>query len=978
MRIKNCILFVFGSLLLSFSAKADVTAIRLRFGSDGTLTDLGTSLSSASMALSAPIVETDGTITDPVVAAVATEGETDALFLEPEDNSTNTTADADDDQGVPMMLTASEESGGLRGAENDPPADSDPPADNPCEAGYQPRPDGQCMACPENGTITEIDDSQNLYYCCGKFDEDLTKDKAGYRWQYDSWVYNNSCGCPEHGTISEEYDEDCCKNGYAWNKAIGSYSDVVPDACGCPEGGKLSQGECCKDGYAWNKTSYSAVNVPACGCPSGYKIDSAKTICCSETELGTFLGMTTSTADKDKAIQECGCQTGETRVKSADITNGYVCCGSDKKIKRSTSNMGDLTDKDAKYCGCDTGEYSESKGCVPCLTDAFCLEKGLGHACLKNADISQQKCVECTISQHCSEQPSGCSNPNACCPASTTEKVCDTETNTCKTCAQMTNNARPVRWHGLVDVNSCNSCYECTNDSHCASRTDGKKICDPNTLKCEVCILDTEAQNQNHGCEDAQTEALGADNKKYPAPYCVPKDKNGTRHCSECRYNSDCPSADRSNCLEAQGICSMECGDVGFDPETGECKCSGSTPVFNIYTKKCVKCYDSISGAWTDLGCNAEPDKTNYPAGSPWNYSPWQAPKTNNKPVCWEDGGTNKVGQCVECTENGHCPGEKICDKNNHTCGCPSDTEWVESSGKCMVCTAHYGSTSTGKKCTTSAKPYCSSSGCTCKEPYKSDKKDGDGKCPINRPGCKDGECQCLGNYDKTNKEEGNGLCPENRPKCDNKVCKCTGNWKDNQSNVGDCVEGMPVCDNGVCKECGDGLEYKLSEEKCVAKNCPSGQVLSDGKCICPKGRWLHGTVCRACPPGGSCTTVDDTSPCPNDKYLLTDTKNNTYSCVACLEHAHCVAGKYCDSNTCKKCTEGYDCGCGSFKCANGDGGCFTQIGWCKKKLGNTFDQAPTANSACSGYVCCSNANNTWTGKTPDTCAACASGKACR
>ena len=954
---------------MSLSAKADVMAIRLRFGADGTLTDLGTSLSADSMALSNPIIETDGTVTDPVVAAVATEGETDALFLmpdEPEENDIDTdTTDTDDEET--SGLTTADESDDLRNTEGD----EEPEEDPPCEEGYQPRPDGECMSCPENGEIMTIDD--DLYYCCGKFDADPTIDKSGYAWENGAWVQNINCGCPFGGEVSEEDDAVCCKDGYTWSKSTGKYEGVDPKACDCPDGGVVSEGECCKGGYAWDRTDYTVLNVPACGCPSGYTLNEG--VCCDNNNPGTFMGMTTSTEDKDKAIRLCGCRTGET---PSSLTE-EVCCGDDdKKIKRSTSNMGDLTGQDAKYCGCRDGEYSESKGCVPCLTDAFCLNNGLGHACLKNSDITKQKCVECTVSEHCYEQPSGCSNPNTCCPASTTDKVCDTKTNTCKTCAQLTNNTRPVRWHGLDDVSSCNSCYECTEDAHCASRTDGKNICDPNTLTCEVCILYTETSNQNHGCENAQTTPVGVESERFAAPYCVLKDKNGTRHCSECRSNTDCLEADRSNCLEEKGICSMDCGDVAYNPDTGECQCSGSRPVFNIYTKKCVKCYDSISGAWTDLGCNTEPNKTNYPQGSPWNYSPWQSPKSNNKPVCWEDGGTNKIGQCVECTEDSHCPGDKQCNQNTHTCACPTDTVWVESSEKCALCTANYGATSSGRKCTSATKPYCGTKGCTCKEPYKSDKKDGDGKCPITQPGCKDGECQCLGNYDK-NKKDGDGKCPENMPQCVDKVCKCTGNWKDNQSSTGDCVNGMPVCDNGVCKKCGTGLEYKLSEQKCVAKSCKNGEVLSGDTCVCPKGRWKKGTECLACPTDGSCTTINDTTPCPSTgKHVLLEQSGKPAACVACREHTHCAAGKYCKNNACVKCTEGYDCGCGSFKCANGEGGCFTQIQWCKKKLGSSYNKNPSENAACTGYVCCSYANSKWTGKTPSDCTACASGKACR
>ncbi len=867
------ILILLACLLGSLRTKADVDIVQFRFGSDGTLTDISTSLTSDSMALTAPIIEPDGSSTDPEeVDAISDESFVEVASADnPTDDSNNDDSGDDEDPSdstnpsllrspavLKMATVSSEPSTPVRLLSASDTSDS---GSNECPEGEQPAGEG-CIECPNDGFVARGDDE---YICC-QDGHMYAGPEGGDRWNPDinmacvTCDIAGKCKCPLSGELTNGV---CCFEGHPWDDENGyhGYNDEkVSPACGCPDGGTAdASGEvCCKDGYMWDDEDqdYDIYTPSICGCPAGYEFVEEEEVCCDKAN-GTYIGMDDeSDEDKSNAIRWCGCGTEYgTRIDLG--SDKYVCCnGSSHEITKYTSDvMGEPSESDnAKYCGCEEGVFDSLSGqCVSCLSDEHC--GGTKPYCVGH---------ECVV---CSETI--CGNQ---------EKLCTA--NGCKSCSEI-NSGKPYYKDG--------QCYACLEDSHCS----GGKVCNPNTQTCETCVLYTEVEGKNHGCESV-TKVI---NQGLPTqmtisqPYCVQK-TSSERGCSMCRYDADCAeiSDEKTNCLREEGICTESCGSIGINPATGRCNCSGSTPVFNIVTQECVTCYDSISGAWTDLGCNEEPTNKTEPTGSPWNYSPWQDPSKKGKPVCWE-GGNGGKGLCVRCTVDGHCDENQVC-KSNMECGCPAGKPYLDGD-ICYECNANYKAETGAYKCA-ETKPLCKSGTCTCKDNYDTSQKNGDGKCTKNKP----------------------------------------------------------VCTNGACTVCSSQQIYDATEKKC--RGCSgTGFTVIDGACKCAKGKWKKSdTECLDCPKDGKCTEVNDTSPCesPNkavievpesgkkinkcvpcskDSHCGSGKYCKDNKCVACTQDSHCANGKYCKNNACTKCAAGYACGCEY--CANGSGGCYSAEELCQR-----------------------------------------------
>ena len=919
MRIRTLILSALTGLLGSSVAWADVSFISFRMGEDGTIRDIQTSLTSDTMALTAPIVEPNGTLTTPEEESerqmdklflteeaieelnTADQIEGDVLANETAQSSTNgieadTTSNSDLEpfDTYPRQLTLSpvipagandsatdcaaaggtwttyggnnyccnsnaqayQEGGswallmpqcGCSGAnvyrslkstetgrvccrgreqvasldiggegigviEEDSPLCYCPDMVNGREVkeitslSFTTAASGVLFCCAENNRVqtpTEILTAVDAYCECYN---DLSKcneaecENVGYTWCNNACQRSSFCSdCPAPGSIVESgTDEICCNDGHQYDEDEQDWATeismecVLCEGCSCPGGGVLNSDRtaCCKGGYAWNdEDAYDKIDVDACGCPEGadpVETDEGGVCCYTDTDgARKYYGMGSSDEDKANAIRWCGC-SNEAERKEVSETNGYMCCKNGEMMDY-TKDVLEAPDTDMirQYCGCADGlHYADDGSCVECMQDSHCA----GRADNKNkCEIASQTCVACYATSQCE-----------------TGKLCDDKI--CKSCEEINPSKRYY-------ING--TCVECTQDSHCASRTDGKTLCDPDTLTCEKCVLHNSSAQANEGCSGEKG-------------YCIIS-SGSNRICSVCRDKNDC--SDGKSCQVSTGDCVEGCGDVGINPTTGECNCSGATPVFDIYRKKCVKCYDSVARDWTDLGCNKEVGNGAY-TGWASKYSPKQTPQNEGKPVCYVKNASD-LGTCVTCYNDDHCVGDKICTKTDGTgiCDCPAETTWIESTKRCATCTANYGASSGKRKCPDAMMPFCSNGTCICEKNYDSNKKDGDGKCPQKAPTCSAGRCKCTKNYEK----DVSGACPSSLPWCDtsDNVCKA-------------CPSGGYDSDKKKCVECDANSTWDSSSKKCVCKS-GYGVIGSEKKCTAAHTSGISGNVETNC-----------------------------------------------------------------------------------------------------------------------------------
>lgn len=448
----------------------------------------------------------------------------------------------------------------------------------------------------------------------------------------------------------------CCQEGYQQGADGKCYPCPTAEGAMSFENGQYL---CCKkDGsgqaYMMYESSGHWYAEAACGCPMGGEKKNG--ICCQNGYA--YNGTSYSSTGH---FNQCGCpDDGEFKEKKG------ICC----KDGHPFGTGGYSESEDIALCGCGSKVLDPSANtCVTCLEDTDCEDN---KRCLVDVtNSSKNKCVACLSYTDCGEQ-----------------QICNTE-HECASCQA-----------GTSYFNG--QCYECSTSAHCP---ENKPYCDADTHTCVICQPDaTQDQTPDSGCEAA-------------TPYCVQTNKG--RQCSECWINQNCP-ADKPICDVTNGLCvardctaDWECG--GNTPKcnrkTGKCvaaascvrdscECSGDNAVWNIYEKRCVNCYDSISSNWTDLGCpDDEPSASNVATYSTRGFL--NADKRNR--ICL----VNRLypdGKCVECLMDSHCPVGQGC--INYMCECDEGKAYDSTLKQCVECNANYG-VSDGTIMCPRTKPVC-------------------------------------------------------------------------------------------------------------------------------------------------------------------------------------------------------------------------------------------------------------------------------
>ena len=662
--------------------------------------------------------------------------------------------------------------------------------------------DSDLCGCPEqfelNGKTVKVRDitaegSSDLI-CCAKGNK-LQSDNNSLPWAAcqceEGLDYDDNDECVPQ--CSEKYptvckDEISCSQYGFWCGEEGAKHCVVKETC--PTGKTQSGTTCacegeacsaialdacgsestCKDvGGTWCPFDKCTQNINECVCENGGTLNAEAGVCCKDG----WRAVAGSDGYDALSITDCGCP--KNNGAAITINAKGACCVGQKKYNETTkaydTNHEDCCvaantewDEDKNTCVCKDGLEFQTDGTCGCAEGMIWSE-------------SRQSCVYCTTSEHCSSTPEtpycktdgnnnlgkcvACLYSEHCGNCEKDKSICDTSfyggTYTCKSCREI-NPAKPWRGKALSDPTSCNSCYECIEDNDCGTG----EVCSQGTCVRCVHYQTKTTDTPNRGC--------GAD-----APFCIGADDNKNQ-CVQCVQNSDCADG-TLRCNTTTHTCEKDCGDAGTNPETGECNCTGNTPVFNPNTRKCVACYDSISEDWTDLGCGSK--KTDA------EYDPTET-AIERRPICLEES-NNGLGACVACTKDRHCGTGEVC-RADHTCGCETGTIWYETAQRCVSCTANYG----GDEGT-------------------------DGRaCPQSTPTCdpKTYTCKCARNYDGTT---GNGICTAETPVCDSKdkYCRVCGTLKPNYS-----------VSEKACVSCGSHAKWDATNQRC---QCVSGYgVLTD------------------------------------------------------------------------------------------------------------------------------------------------------
>lgn len=649
-------------------------------------------------------------------------------------------------------------------------------ADCPCEDGQERQADGSCLsistkeACEEQGNkwcyeyrncVWDCEDgdtscvrcvNKTCEYNCSSDDceecEQATGqckaasasccDSASGDVEYQQSPYDGVCHpCPSDGEmrVYGRIQAVCCKGAKLWSFTKNKFVTDSEWKCGCPNvqgasNGVTGQGEvkgkyCCLENYAYDEDTegYTDRSHPdACGCPDGGEWNATSEVCCKDGKPFIINGKDGYYSDT-RDYAKCGCLPEPTEKRYDNGKTGdqkiEVCCGGGQVTVRSKSSSTWVPDNNLCHCDPDSEPKKKywdktHKVCVSCLGDTNC---GSEHCLLDESDPgNNNRCVACVNNDHCADGEFCLVN-----------SVDVDNLFTCMSCPDK-------QYYNSKD----GLCHECVKDAHCSDKSN-KKWCDLLTGTCQPCKLQssTTTQSYDNGCSSI-------------APYCVADTvlEDGTpttsHRCSECLKDSHCAtnkvcdvkegkcqdrcSSDAScnsdegrKCNTATGVCEQTCGNCDetqqCNSKTGFCedKCMGATPVWDIYKKQCVHCYDSISEDWTDLGCPDVVDSVyTQVITDPDEYDPYNlVNKGDYRRICLIRRDIPQ-GQCVECLKSSHCSGNKKC-INNH-CECADDETYDATLKKCVQCNANYDVSTEGKKtCSLRSKPWCDLSTHTCK-----------------------------------------------------------------------------------------------------------------------------------------------------------------------------------------------------------------------------------------------------------------------
>ena len=382
----------------------------------------------------------------------------------------------------------------------------------------------------------------------------------------------------------------------------------------------------------------------------------------------------------------------------------------------------------------------------------------------------------------------------------------------------------------------------------------------------------------------------------YDCPGQVCRTSNGD--CVDCVYDSDCGSGQSctNNKCETVDLCeNVSCtGGQTCNASTGACECpSGQV----LSDGRCEQANCANGGSSCSTG------------------------------VC-----DMNSGQCVECTSDSHCSGNKECINNtcqvidtcknvtctggktcvDGTCACPAgkidnngvcegpdcsnggvtcsgSTPQCSSSGQCVECTSD-SHCSGGQQCSgnvckcPSSKPYLS--GSTCVE-CTSDSNCSDGKKCLSNfcqsvdacegvsctggKTCVNGDCIC-----PSGQIDNKGICE--MPDCSNGGVTCTGG-KTCQNKVCSCPSGQ-IDNNGTCEapNCANG-----------GVTCTGGKTCQNKVCVCPSDQVDNNGTCEApnCANGGIICS-GSTPVCAENGQ-----------CVECAQDSHCDSGEVCLNSSC-------------------------------------------------------------------------------
>ncbi|MCC6621171.1 MAG: tandem-95 repeat protein [Deltaproteobacteria bacterium] len=537
------------------------------------------------------------------------------------------------------------------------------------------------------------------------------------------------------------------------------------------------------------------------------------------------------------------------------------------------ANLDEGCDDDTDYGNiCDDREApTVPEQCQPCVDDKLLALTDTGCSIATpvcDETLDEHVCVECTEDEHCG--PNGvCDSNNTCVPcivddtngASIDEgcfevkPICDDtyiiDTETCVRCLDDNgdqdvpdtgcNESLPACDRDGVDPDGAGPeladgpvCVECVDDGDC----DTGEVCDPTTNMCVPCRDTAPGGGRDAGCplETFPTEpicdlALNPDDCvtclddadvgfidtgcTTGQPACHDTyETTGTRTCVECLDDKDCPSG---ACDEETMKC-VVCEDSapGAQLDNG---CVVLEPICNLALDPddCVSCLDDKGEGFVDTGCNAQ------------------------LPACDDDTDPNNT-VCVECTKNGDCQSNEVCDTDSKTCvPCIDD---AEGGGRDSGCTTfEYPICDTDREpdtCVTCVDDSTSTtgdvadSGCTPSSPFCDET--GLGECYEcdDSEDCDEGEtCDtetrtCIICIDNKPLAETDLGCNDDKPMCDEvaepNVCiECIDDAPLAQTDTG-CDEVTPICDvvrvgGPTCIECDDDTD------------CPLGQVCIQDKC---------------------------------------------------------------------------------------------------------------------------------------------------
>ena len=360
-----------------------------------------------------------------------------------------------------------------------------------------------------------------------------------------------------------------------------------------------------------------------------------------------------------------------------------------------------------------------------------------------------------------------------------------------------------------------------------------------------------------------------------------------------CSSDYDCPG---QVCRTSSG----DCVDCVYDSDCGSGQACTDNKCETVDLCENVSC----TGGQT---CNASTGACECPSGQVLSDGRCeQANCANGGPSCSTGVCDMDSGQCVECTSDSHCGGNKECINNtcqvidacknvtctggkscvDGTCVCPSgqldnngtceapnctnggiscsgSTPQCSSSGQCVECTSD-SHCANGEKCisnfcqtvdacegiTCVGGKICVNGNCLC----PSGQLDNNGTCEL--PNCANGGITCTGGKECQNKV---CVCPSNKPNLSNGVCvecasnsQCSGG-KECSGNVCKCPSSKPYLNGGTCAECS------------INSHCSNGKTCQSGICACPSGQSIFNGICEipncvnggvTCPSGQTCNTT--------------------------------------------------------------------------------------------------------------------------